>query len=1164
MSVQLKTLLPQRRNTFIVVAILAVLGTALGLYYFYYIPGNRQRLHQYGFRMLGAISRNIAERNNDLVKLYINNVSGEYRNTPVRDSSDIKAALDSLPDRVKPDLIRGYVQRGARFSGRQAITFTHVRNNVLEYEITSGENAYARLQLPIHKLVGNIISYRHELFDNYIILKHERGEGNIVYQDDSLGLDDRISPDSILARRKGTTFSQIADVSIQGIQYKLFCFPFTLDKEHLVLGGLIKASDYRKRLGSIPVYLVYPLVILLLLILISLPFLKIYLMGPYEQIRFSDLTGLGLAVFGGVTIITMIIVQLLLLARGYMEAAGELKMLSGDIERSMQGEITQIRHQLRHMDTALKAALSVGHGIDKERPVISVKGRSTWRDIPLFPDTGKPYYNFERANWVGNNGVQRWRLQIGGSSRSMLIDVRGRDYFRFFSQQYKDTAAAEEDTAVTLMAPVNSWSGGDFVINFVERSRNNEMLLLTISTKMYSLLNTVLPPGYGFCIIDSKGKVYVHSDADRNLKENFMDEADDPETLKGAINSRQDIVLSNIHCYGKEHTVYLHPLSQSLVMHPVARRSFFLVTFYDNNFMSPVNLRILTFSLVFTLVTSLLVIGWLLVSHGFSRRSLLYRDPLTARFTWIIPRAEDTPVYRNGCLFMAVYLVFLLVPGVFGRVFSDYVTFALGLASPLNILIILYAYRLYCSYPVNTSRRWKTGLYLLLMLCYSMLIYWRLHLGADAGGYVFWIFQLVVILLTALLWMAPGRVAAAGEKDGEERPARLRHYSIFVLVLAVCLGVLPMMVFTWYAHNREIEQSVKKRELAMAVNLEKRRSSFLGLLNNFGPIDGRVKEYFAERCWRQGIYGIHPCCVDPEAPWITTPPQPPRVAEHFYRRITGYLDKDHEEPVHFPVLNQASDNSWYWEPGENSQALHYMPAPGVYPDKLKAFRITMTLPRRYLFLSSEDHIAALALAVLLVLGGLYTLIRSTVSRVFLLDFVRLFGARSKECPEDTLQTDDEIREMILQQRQKSAVFRSCWNRLSGRQRIILLDLVTDGLANYRNVMEISAMTGEGQPLCICDGVIIVKDPVFRQFILEQRLTPETVQLRREFRAQSLWESLRTPLLVVIVAVGGFIFLTQEDISKKMLVLLTTVSSLLPLLPKLLGSFRGPSPPKGEN
>jgi len=1160
MSAQLKALLPQRRNTFIVVVILFVLGSALALYYFYYIPGNKQRLHQYGFRILGAISRNIGERNADLVKLYSNYVSGELHNIRIKDIRDIEAALKALPERVRPEFIDGGVDtRDPSLAGR-SIMITHVKSDTVEYEIAPGKGIYARLGLPVYKLVGNILSYRRELFDNYLILKHDSLQGNIVYQDDSLGLDDRIEPDSILARRKGVTFSQITDVNIQGIQYKLFCFPFTLDKEHLVLVGMMKASDYRKRLDTIPVYLVYPMIILLLLIFISLPFLKIYLMGPYEQIRFADLNGLGLAVFGGVTIITMIIVQLLLLARGYLEAGGELKKLSRQIEQSMQKEVEDIRRQMRFWDIALH----MPHADTLNRPLLKVYGREQAFSIPFSQDsTQRPYYNFERVNWVNDSGYQRWRIQLTGA-RAVFIDVRDRDYFKFFAQNKEDK---REDTAVTLMAPVISWSRGDFVINFAERSRVDSMLLLTISTRMYSVLNTVLPPGYGFCIIDNKGQVYVHAEPDRSLKENFLDETDDANALTGAINSKQEVTLNSVSCYGREHTVHLRPLPQRLLMHPLARRSYFLVTYYDNDFMSPVNLRILAFSLTFTIFTFLLVMLWLLANHGFSRRSLLYRDPLAARFTWIVPKGEDTPIYKKGLWFMGVYLLVLLSLGVFGRFFTDYVTFALGLLSPLNVLILLYASRLYHEFPDNVPARWKTGLYLLLMLFYSQFIFWRLHLASARGGYMFWLFQGVLIVLTAVLWLAPGKRKAELSKEEAPGPlpASLRHYSLFVLLVALCLGVLPMMVFTWYAHNREIQQSVKKRELGMAVALEKRRPNFLVLLRNFSKIDSGIKDYYTERCWRQGIYGIQPCGVKPESPRDSIPMLRPPVTERFYSRITGYIDMNYDRPSHYPVLQQASDSSWYWDGDGNEQTLHYILAPGVYPDGVQAFRVTMTLPPRYLFLSSQDNVIILLLAVLLVLGGLYALIRSTVSRVFLLDFVRLFGARAKECPEDVEQTDTEIREMILLQRQKSGAFRSRWNRFSGRQRIILLDLVSDGLANYRNVMEISALTGEGQPLCVCDGMIIVKDPVFRQFVLEQRQTAETALLRKEYQAQSLWESLRTPLLVIIVAVGAFIFLTQENISKKMLVLLTTLSSLLPLVPKLLSNFKSSTPPKvGES
>jgi hypothetical protein len=1156
MSAQLKTLLPQRRNTFVVIVILLVLGIALGLYYFYYIPANKQRLHQYGFRILSAISKNMAERNNDLVKLYTNNVGGEYRYQRTQDTGDIKAALATLPERVRPVLTGGAVHHNASDPG--APTITYMKNNMLEYEVRPGRGIYARLQLPADKLIKPIISYRHELFDNYLIIKRDSLHRGVVYQDDSLGIDNRVEPDSLLAGQHATTFSHITEVGIQGVQYKLFCFPFVLGNEHLMLGGLIKASDYRQRMGSIPVYLIYPLIIVLLLIIISLPFLKIYLMGPYEQVRFSDLIGLGLAVFGGVTVITMIIIQVLLLARGYVSTSAGLRDLSQQIEQAMGAEVQQMQQQLRFLDTSFRRVSQNGApSAAVQGPGIGVHGRDSSYRIPLFRAGSQPYYNFERVNWVGRNGMQHWRLQVPDTSKVFLINVKERDYFNFFQQQYN----GKEDTSVSLMDPVYSWSGGDFVVNLVERSRIDTLLLLTFSAKMYSLLNPVLPPGYGFCIIDNRGRVYIHSEAERSLKENFLDETDNAGPLQAAINSRQDTTLSNVHCYGKEHALYIHPLSQRMVMHPVARRSFFLVTFYNNAYVAPVNLRILLFSLVFTFFTFLLVLLWLLANHGFSRRSLLYRDPLSARFTWIIPRGEDSAFYRKGLLFLSAYLFVLLAAGVFGRLFDDYITFALGLISPLNILILLYAYRIYCKPAGERRLRRRTGLYLLLILLYSGFIYRRLDLGSSADGYFFWLFQGLVMLLPAAMLLAGSKSRQQSELR-PVRPDQLLYYSGFVLLLALCLGVLPMTVFTWYAHNREIEQSLKKQQLCMAMTLEKRRPALLGMVKDFRRIDSRVKAYYRRRCWEQGIYGAGDSIISPIRPWNVAPKGGMPAPERFYSRIAAYIDVEYNDPFRYPILNQAADGAWYWEPEDKGLALRYMLSPGSYPDSVQAIRVSMPFPKRYLFLSGGDHITLLAGAVLLLLAGIFILIRSTVSRVFLLDFVRLFGRPAGACPDDTPHTEEQVRDMILEQRQKSALFRSRWNRLSGRQKIILLDLVTDGLANYRNVMEISAMMGEERPLEICEGVIVIRDPVFRQFILEQRLTEETVNLRKLYQARSLWESLRTPLLVIVAVVGLFIFLTQEDISKKLLVLLTTLSTLLPLLPKLLSGFKG-APARGE-
>ena len=1148
MAAPLKSLLPQRRNTFIVIVILFVLGTAFATYYFYYIPGNRQRLHQYGFRVLSGISANMKARNSDLLKLYTNLVNGEFRDARTReDTAAMKKALDALPEQVKASFSRNTDTTRAG---------TYIKGNLLEYHITPKKQAAIKLVLPVEKLIQPIIGYRNELFTSYLLLKLDHGPGTMVYYDERLGLDNQVQPDSLLMHYRGTTFSQIIDISIQGISYKLFCFPFMMGQERLVLGGLIRNTDYRQRLGSIPVYLVYPLIIVLLLIIISLPFLKIYLMGPYEQVKFSDLANLALAIFGGVTVITMIVIQMLLLARGYMMANTGLRTLSGQIEQSLTGEVQQIRQQMRFLDAAFLRVLQ-GDSIQTTHTLaVQVRSKKSRYAIPLTPPSGQPYYNFERINWVSRTGMQRFRVQLPDTSNLYLISVKERDYYRFFAQQPGNGT----DTGISLLDPVYSWSGGDFVINLVESSRIDSMALVAFSARMYSLLNTVIPPGYGFCIIDSKGKVYIHSEADRNLKENFFDEAADAGPLRDAISSRQDTTLNNVHCYGKTHSLYIHPLSQRLVMHPVAGRSFYLLTFYNNGYITPVNLRILLFSLVCTFFTFLLVCCWLLLHHGFSKRSLLYRDPLAARFTWIIPREADDAIYRKGLWFLVLYLVVLLTCGVFGKWFDDYVTFALGLISPLNILILLYAYHS-CSQPGHRSHSWKIAAYLLLMLGYSVFVYWLLAIGQSGGGGAFWLFQGVLLLILVVMWGWPQANEATAAAP--PLPVSLMHYSWFVLLLALCLGVMPMAVFTWYAHNREIVQSVKRQQLCMAHCLEKRRPALLGLVKNFRNTGAPVKGYYTHWCWQRGIYSTGRDHIMPVKPWDQPPGNTWNVPELYYSRLAGQINMNNEEdPSSLSLLQQAADGAWYWDQQKGGLALHYRLAPGNYPDRVQAIQIITRPPVRYLFLSGWQHITMLLLAVLLLLAGILFLIRSAVSRIFLLDFVRIF--RDAE-PDKTLEkntlpfTDEETKAMIQQQYQRGVYFKSKWNRLTGSQKVILLDLAADGLVNYKNAMEISTLLGAEGALGIYNGLIVIRDPVFRQFLLEQRHTAESAELRKQYNARSLWESIRTPLLVIVALVGLFIFTTQEDISKKLLVLLTTLSTLLPLLPKVLSSFR-PAPP----
>ena len=45
-----------------------------------------------------------------------------------------------------------------------------------------------------------------------------------------------------------------------------------------------------------------------------------------------------------------------------------------------------------------------------------------------------------------------------------------------------------------------------------------------METRLSSLVNTVLPEGYGYCLLVISGDVLIHSDTLKSLRENFLDE----------------------------------------------------------------------------------------------------------------------------------------------------------------------------------------------------------------------------------------------------------------------------------------------------------------------------------------------------------------------------------------------------------------------------------------------------------------------------------------------------------------------------------------------------------------------------------------------------------------------------------------------------------------
>ncbi len=196
------------------------------------------------------------------------------------------------------------------------------------------------------------------------------------------------------------------------------------------------------------------------------------------------------------------------------------------------------------------------------------------------------------------------------------------------------------------------WVNGEFNYIISKKSSFKEKYITALSTRLYSVIGTILPPGYGFCIIDEDGGVQVHSDLNRSLNENFLEQAAPALPLREAIASRQNMSFNEIKFYGKPFAVNIKPVS---------RLPFFLVTFYDKGYIVPVNMRILIFSLIlcFAFYTVLLLLWFFAIRKKHYANPLLY-SPMDV-LHWVVPKQHAVQYYRRCYKFLAAYICALLL-----------------------------------------------------------------------------------------------------------------------------------------------------------------------------------------------------------------------------------------------------------------------------------------------------------------------------------------------------------------------------------------------------------------------------------------------------------------------------------------------------------------------
>jgi hypothetical protein len=421
----------------------------------------------------------------------------------------------------------------------------------------------------------------------------------------------------------------------------------------LVVCGLVQTGTLAGRRFAVSFTTMLVLAGILLIIVVSWPFMKLALIGNRQRVRLVDVLLLGISGLLVLSISTLYLLDSYAYGRLKTHIDDGLEKFSEAIQSNMRKEIAAAYSQLRVLQSAALARYEHPDGEGRaDSPFLSDVLQS-------HPDPDFSFYPFfESFTLIDSRGAQASKWSIRKRSQaSPLIAVKDRDYLLRVKENRTWKLPRECVGRVRGEVCEGVWLPAidRFALESIRSiTRMNTQAVLAVPTDredvpvaalsfpMISLVKPVVAPGFGFAVIEDgdSGRVLFHSDDRRNLIEQFFLETDMDKRLRSIVAARRAEHI-DLRYWGQDYRAYVAPLKSF---------PWSLVTFYEKDRIRSVN--------VDSMVTTLLfLIPYMLGSVVICALILIWPQ---RRATWLWPHPRGLAAYLELSVF------YILLIGVFG------------------------------------------------------------------------------------------------------------------------------------------------------------------------------------------------------------------------------------------------------------------------------------------------------------------------------------------------------------------------------------------------------------------------------------------------------------------------------------------------------------------
>jgi hypothetical protein len=589
---------PIRKRPFIssrFVAPLGAVATLLVIFLIYYFVGITEQeasVDDRAFRSLAAISNQFK----DLINTYATAFQGaaEKESGPIEKEKSGKGGFGT--DSQAPQILSSLAAQGSNLSDVDVCSSSpegeflrspkapkNVTANVVArsfgYSVELASNGWCGHEPIENALLPLITELPGQIFDDIVLAD---SSGTVLYQTRRSGvITDNLSllpfqfPEKGSTAPKGAPPTKTAEknelpfglggasnlfvLPLAGTTYRVYMVPVRLAVRRpspsptgagiqLVLCGLILQRHFTTQSRSLPLTMLVAVALGVFLVIVGTwPLLKFATMRRTEQI--ARQAGLFYSMSMALTtIVTILLVTHLYYGFSDPKTDNNLEDLAKAIDRNVGREL---QDALRAMESvgALREVKHAFASKDESQQLCTdtSDGKDPLSKTDLLSNAGmevSDYPYFRRLFVFDSLGFERVSWTVDATAPSPLR-VCNRPYFQgvqrndlwYLSDQGLSGAHFRVD-------PVYSKSTGEYLTAIARPytlEAENQPVdhgVMAIFTRMIAVTDPVLPPDYGFAVIDAAGKVLFHSDETKNGRENFFDELGDSRALRAAALAR--------------------------------------------------------------------------------------------------------------------------------------------------------------------------------------------------------------------------------------------------------------------------------------------------------------------------------------------------------------------------------------------------------------------------------------------------------------------------------------------------------------------------------------------------------------------------------------------------------------------------------------------------